>query len=298
MLPRDATIFSVLFKGKDSPTKIKLINKLSPNGLAFYRRVMQKKEAEKVYSMSSYVDLLSNEIFELTAPVRRGSSGAIVKRVQEWLGLHGHAVAIDGQYGPATEAAVKAFQAVPLVAAPTWRAMIEPITQAAQLMGLQDMTLGEAVVLYAQRHLAQRPREVGGQNKGPWVRLYMGGHEGTEWAWCAGFVCFVYQQAAADLHQTIPFRPTYSCDDLAAQAKALSRFLQGPVSEPVARVKPGSIFLVRKSNTDWIHTGIVVAAFPEYCTTIEGNTNDDGSREGYEVCTRRRAYKNLDFFLV
>ncbi len=32
--------------------------------------------------------------------------------------------------------------------------------------------------------------------------------------------------------------------------------------------------------------------------TIEGNTNDDGSRNGYEVCARRRGYGKKDFVLL
>jgi len=32
--------------------------------------------------------------------------------------------------------------------------------------------------------------------------------------------------------------------------------------------------------------------------TIEGNTNDDGSREGYEVCARRRGYSKTDFIIL
>lgn len=32
--------------------------------------------------------------------------------------------------------------------------------------------------------------------------------------------------------------------------------------------------------------------------TIEGNTNDDGSREGYEVCARTRDYNEMDFIKI
>jgi len=31
--------------------------------------------------------------------------------------------------------------------------------------------------------------------------------------------------------------------------------------------------------------------------TIEGNTNDDGSREGYEGCQRVRGYASKDFIV-
>ncbi len=40
----------------------------------------------------------------------RGSNGKKVKLIQEWLCLHGFNIAIDGDFGPATEFAVKAFQ--------------------------------------------------------------------------------------------------------------------------------------------------------------------------------------------
>lgn len=36
------------------------------------------------------------------------------------------------------------------------------------------------------------------------------------------------------------------------------------------------------------HTGFVESVNGEFINTIEGNTNDEGSREGYEVCRRAR----------
>ena len=46
------------------------------------------------------------------------------------------------------------------------------------------------------------------------------------------------------------------------------------------------------------HTGLITEVHDGYFITIEGNTNDEGSREGYEVCQRRRDYnrQNLDVF--
>ena len=159
----------------------------------------------------------------------------------------------------------------------------------------QGRSLGQLVVAYAQQHLQQHPREIGGQNKGPWVRLYMDGHEGTEWAWCAGFACFCLKQACQSLGGSLPIVPSFSCDSLAASAKERGRFLQEPSATDRTKITPGSFFLVRRTSTDWIHTGIVVRAEREIITTIEGNTNDDGSREGYEVCARMRGYANMDF---
>ena len=60
----------------------------------------------------------------------------------------------------------------------------------------------------------------------------------------------------------------------------------------------GSIFLVRDTATDWTHTGIVTGADLDSFDTIEGNTNDDGLREGTEVCARSRGYTAKDFVAI
>jgi hypothetical protein len=59
----------------------------------------------------------------------------------------------------------------------------------------------------------------------------------------------------------------------------------------------GCIFLVQKGGS-WGHTGIVISAEEDVFHTIEGNTNDSGSSEGYEVCRRIRNYDNKDFILL
>ncbi len=58
------------------------------------------------------------------------------------------------------------------------------------------------------------------------------------------------------------------------------------------------IFLVRRSSTDWTYTGLATAFHRDPFETIEGNTNDEGSREGYEVCSRSRGYKKKNFILL
>ena len=40
----------------------------------------------------------------------RDSKGKKVKLIQEWLCIHGHYIAIDSDFGPATEYAVKEYQ--------------------------------------------------------------------------------------------------------------------------------------------------------------------------------------------
>jgi hypothetical protein len=180
----------------------------------------------------------------------------------------------------------------------TFAELVAPMAHVLQDIPPGNRTVGQMVVVYAKRHLEKHPVEVGGQNKGPWVRLYMNGNEGDEWPWCAGFVSFVLKQACKNLAVPLPLGTSVSCDTLAANAKAKGRFLPESKATDRRQIKPGSLFLNRRTSTDWVHTGIVVQAEDEYFVTIEGNTNDEGSREGYEVCRRTRGYKKKDFVLI
>lgn len=66
---------------------------------------------------------------------------------------------------------------------------------------------------------------------------------------------------------------------------------------PRGPIPPGSAFLVRRAASDWTHLGIVVSSGPDAFDSIEGNTNDDGSREGFEACARTRGYADKDFIV-
>ena len=35
-------------------------------------------------------------------------------------------------------------------------------------------TMSDLTLAYALQHVAQHPREAGGDNRGPWVRMYLG----------------------------------------------------------------------------------------------------------------------------
>ncbi len=237
---------------------------------------------------------------EFPGDIVEGHRGAPVKRVQEWLTLHGCGVAIDGGFGSVTKRAVQRFQtnagleATGIVDHATFERLVQPMTTAlAPVMNRDVLTIEDATMAYARSHLKLHPIEVGGQNRGPWVRLYMRGREGTDWAWCAGFVTFVMAQAAESMNVPMPIEGSFSCDSLAAQARTAGLLVAE--REAMEKVVPGSLFLVRRTATDWTHTGIVAQAADGTFDTIEGNTNDDGHREGFEVCSRSRGFKGKDF---
>ena len=235
---------------------------------------------------------------------KKGSKGKKVRLIQKWLCFHGFHICIDGDFGPATDRAVRQFQGREslevdgIVGRKTFARLILPMTDALRPIPRDEKSLGQRVVAYAEQHLKQYPREIGGQNKGPWVRLYMKGNEGPASPWCAGFVCFILKQACQSLSVPLPIKTSVSCDTLATSAKGKGIFLKGSKITNKGQITPGSFFLRRRTPKDWVHTGIFIRAEDEFFHTIEGNTNDDGSREGYEVCKRIRGYKNKDFILI
>jgi len=67
-----------------------------------------------------------------------------------------------------------------------------------------------------------------------------------------------------------------------------------------AIMKPGDFFLLQKSRYDWTHTGIIISVSNDVIETIEGNTNQVGSRNGIAVLKRTRNFRNskLDVFSI
>lgn len=241
---------------------------------------------------------------DLDKEYKKGMKGKKARLIQEWLCLHGYQIVIDGDFGDATDAAVREFQKKKkmemdgVVGGKTFGKLVLPMTEALKEIPLGKKGLGQTVVAYAEKHLEQHPREVGGQNKGPWVRLYMQGNEGSDWPWCAGFVSFILKQASKSLNVSPPIKTSFSCDSLAFSAKEKGLFLKESEAKEKNAIAPGSLFLDRRTPTDWVHTGIVFSAEDNVFHTIEGNTNDDGDREGYEVCRRIRNYASKDFILL
>ena len=244
----------------------------------------------------------------LSGVVKKGDNGTNVKRVQEWLSLRGFGTGIDSDFGPATEHCVKDFQqanhlsVTGIVDQVTYSSLVSPLKAALQAIPVTpNDKLPDLVLKYAQQHLDQKPLEMGGDNRGPWVRVYMDGHEGTEWKWCAGFVTFILEQACLTLNCSMPIAGSFACNELAQQAKDKHLFVR---SNDIANgsvswqsLNSCCIFLVRK-NSQWSPTGFVCQPDEDPFSTIEGNTNDEGSANGYEVCERTRSLSEKDFIRI
>jgi hypothetical protein len=241
------------------------------------------------------------QILTLDKLVKRGAKGVDAKRVQEMLWANNQTVSIDEDFGAATERAVADFQRKVGLApsgevdARTWQFLVRPFLEALQL---PDGSAGVAATVWqvAMRHLAMGAKEYAG-NRGPWVRLYMRNHDGPSYPWCAGFASFMIHQAAAAC-RTLPVLPyTWSCDQMAENAKKAHLFV------PEADVKAGKhsmvmLFLNRRVPGDWTHTGIAFDFTKATFRTIEGNSNSVGSREGTHAVRLVRTFNQRDFITI
>ncbi|MCK5125116.1 MAG: peptidoglycan-binding protein [candidate division Zixibacteria bacterium] len=245
--------------------------------------------------------VLSELIFDRA--YRIGDNHTKVKIIQEWLCLHGFIVSIDGKFGPQTQAAVKHFQAektIPLTGAvdrQTFLLLTRPMRNALNSNSNKSFTYSQLIAAFANQHLRQHPHEAGGANCGPWVRLYMKGCEGQQYSWCAGFVSFIISQAASSANRELPIEFSFSCDDLAINAERNCLLYSGRQLADKSKIPAGSVFLIRKAPTDWIHTGIVIKIQEHSFVTIEGNTNKKGHVEGTAVLKRDRSYDKCDFII-
>lgn len=247
----------------------------------------------------------------LSTPVgiNSGSSKKDVIRVQSWIVLHEMArpgsssiIGIDGDFGSATELAVKNFQkknhlrGSGVIGPKTFELLCEPLLNAFSYQ-TGSSNLRQTILAVANRHLESHPFEITikqQNNSGPWVRSYMDGHEGSNWLWCMGFVQTIFDQAFSihgrSFKEIMPL--TYSCDTVGMHALNKGKLVRfGQVRSAPNRIKPGDIFLIQKSTYDWIHTGIITRVGTDTFETIEGNTNREGSSNGDRVYRRIRNFR-------
>ncbi len=106
-------------------------------------------------------------------------------------------------------------------------------------------------------------------------------------AWCMAFVYWCFNEAAKQQYIVTPLHKT---GGVLAQLKFRKANI---VTVPQA----GDIFIIDYGG-GLGHTGIIERVNPNNTLdTIEGNTNDTGSREGYEVCRKVRPIGKIKAYL-
>jgi hypothetical protein len=223
--------------------------------------------------------------------LRKGDHGPQITELQQLLVQRGYAADINTTFDTATWQALRAFQTQNLdqhgqplvvdgVAGPlTWWSLQHPkpfiktptAVDYATLPASGGSTLGRAALAAAIGELKANAREIGGDNRGPFVRKYLapaGLDEGQ--SWCAGFVSYCFMQASGGDKAAMPFAYNAGARTLLAEFKQLG-WASAPGSGYVP--VPGDVVVWwRVSLAGWQgHTGPVHSVADGMLYTIEGN---------------------------
>lgn len=243
-------------------------------------------------------------------------NSGITKRIQEWICLHRFhtpgweiEIDIDDHYGNATKSAIKEFQAIyglpqtGSVDEKTWYHLTLPMQRAFTKKSFDSNThIKERLVQYMEQFVKEHPTELK-QNSGCWIRAFMKGQDGKWAAWCCGTVCTALDHASDSMDRSMTdwLDWTWSCDVLMKNAKNSNKavyYSQSEIKANPSIVERGDIFLVMKGSNDATHTGVVTKIDGSAIHTIEANTNDEGSREGYEMCKRVRNLSKGNYSII
>jgi hypothetical protein len=205
-----------------------------------------------------------------------------------------------GVFDTRTRTAVRLFQGrfpdatgVPLVVdgkvGPlTWEALFGPASTPGSTTS-EDALLSRVVKVAADEvGVREAPP---GSNRGPRVDEYLRAvglrPEGGSFAWCAAFVYWCFERGARGLGRANPLPRTAGVLDhwrRAGQAGTARLAAPAATADP-ALVRPGMVF-VQDFGGGKGHTGLVESVQGGRIVTLEGNTNDEGSREGIGVFRR------------
>lgn len=164
-----------------------------------------------------------------------------------------------------------------------------------------DLLLAEVIrVASAEDGVKEDPAI--GQNRGHRVDQYItvtglnpAANPPHGYPWCACFVYWCFHQAFFNLHVVNPCTRTAGVVSHWNKTKG-KKVLAAAVHADHTLVTPGMIFC--KSDDVHSHTGIVIHTTDAGIVTVEGNTNQAGSREGDSVVvgkTRSWDYVQLGF---
>ena len=143
---------------------------------------------------------------------------------------------------------------------------------------MSQLALKALEIAKTQLGIQEIPR---GSNSGPAVEKYLKSVGlGKGYSWCEAFVYWCYQEASKQLGVPNPLAKTAGVLD------QLNKSEKYVVKTP----QKGDLFIMDFGKGQG-HIGFVDDTFIDKINTVEGNSNDDGSREGYEVCQKPNGRK-------
>ncbi len=228
----------------------------------------------------------------------------IVRAVQRRLNESGVGpIKEDGDFGKNTEGAVRLFQArfadtdgQPLkvdgqIGAITWAVLFGTMTvpDAPPAATTNPFITSMLQIASSLVGVLENPP---GSNRGPEVDKFVksvGLNPAGRFPWCAAFIYYCFDQAAKQLGIANPVVRTAGVLDHwnRAAAQKVPRITSARAQGDPTLVKPGHLFIMDYGGGSG-HTGIVERVIGGKLVTIEGNTNNGGSREGIGVFRREQ----------
>lgn len=150
------------------------------------------------------------------------------------------------------------------------------------------------MTILSEKALEMMAAEVGeqevpkGSNWGPAVQKYLAS-VGINFpaAWCMACVYWCFSESA---------KRTGLTNTLYKTGGVQKQWNMRRVVHQKNTPQPGDVFIMLFGK-GLGHTGMVERVEGDYIHTIEGNSNDEGSREGYEVCRNKRKISSITGFL-
>ncbi len=227
---------------------------------------------------------------------KKSDQGPDIKQIQTLLVEKGFLTneEVSGVFDNETLLAVRSFQAQNLdqngqplvvdgkVGELTWWSLHNPkpriqTPSAIDFLQMSDIALGgtntgRAALEVAIAEMKDGAGEIGGNNRGPFVKKYLHGlaPEGKDGSWCAGFVSYCFSQIPGG----IPFKYSVGSRDILQQFKK-----QGWASAPGSDFipQPGDLVVWWRERLSGSkgHIGIVHQLLNGFLYTIEGNKSPD-----------------------
>ena len=238
-------------------------------------RIIKKGETDKKVVKAVQARLNERGFGPLIADGDFGTktSTAIKAFQAQFTDTNGQQLIIDGQLGAISWAALFGQEQVPVTTEPKTQSLTDVLDIARAEIGVQEVPLNS--------------------NRGPRVEEFqatVGCGPGD--AWCACFVYWCFNQAAKNLGKKNPLVKTGG----ALASYRLSATKKIPAAEArnnPGLIKPGQIFVMDFGGGKG-HTGIIESVNGGFMDTIEGNTNDQSSREGSGVYRRTRKINSVN----
>jgi hypothetical protein len=226
-------------------------------------------------------------------PLKKGNQGPDVTSLQKLLTNRGYPVGISGDFGSETYRAVRAFQAQNLdqlgqplvvdgqVGPLTWWSLTNPKPIIITPSAVDYTTLpppeaggsaiARAALATAIGELKAGAGEIGGNNRGVWVKKYLAPANLPEGnAWCASFVSWCFLQASGGDKSAMPIAYCPGARNLLEEFKAKG---WGHAPNSGYQPLPGDIVVWwREKLNGWLgHVGLVYQLKDGILYTIEGN---------------------------